>query len=690
MRLSFPTLQELPSVHAALVWLLAGRDKIDGDMIAVAHASGLILSEDSAHWKVDGDIVTRFAEASLSRLPCDPNHFGQILHGIGEMAARSHAPALSTVFVNALKERRAEIPLERLFDAAVMSDSALPRSTQISELALGQWISRSTLEWSTFDGAVFRIGHPDRVLGRFGLSFAARIILCAEPGVIDGWIAAHPNHPAISVVGSAALTMVFPFDDVAAVSPLLESQTIAIKCLGAASIVCPVGPQTPLSFRECRKELVAAGFTPADATWMTGMRIKNAVHARYRIEHGREQSAARLRYLEQKPDKTIGGFRNAEAEMKMLRAQIDRAEDAYAKLLPELEQMLSDMAVDWPSDGLSDAQMQSLEFIFVDTAEIRHRLASKLSHQANRDWLFKRNIARLRDFIGLKKKPEDVPKEYFLPNEQHYAAIENWAAQSVTVLYEADNRGVGRRTSDLVSGVARAAERLIAQPFFPGRQPKAWQSIMTRAVCAGRFAFKVVAAMPEDRREPVAQLNELALEHAFKLLSARNLPVQSATSFHELTAQAIQHMEWTTKPDDFREKWALAEDLPGFARALALWSSPPLTEKLQDLACRLFERVCALPLSRGSYNLQMSRMLTLLDMAVASSAQASKSELIVRARRLWASGYRDWRPISTRWEGIAEKLALAIGTDGAERAEIIADEAFANSLCRRLINHNLS
>lgn len=149
-------------------------------------------------------------------------------------------------------------------------------------------------------------------------------------------------------------------------------------------------------------------------------------------------------------------------------------------------------------------------------------------------------------------------------------------------------------------------------------------------------------------------------------------------------------MEWTTKPDDFREKWALAEDLPGFARALALWSSPPLTEKLQDLACRLFERVCALPLSRGSYNLQMSRMLTLLDMAVASSAQASKSELIVRARRLWASGYRDWRPISTRWEGIAEKLALAIGTDGAERAEIIADEAFANSLCRRLINHNLS
>jgi len=82
----------------------------------------------------------------------------------------------------------------------------------------------------------------------------------------------------------------------------------------------------------------------------------------------------------------------------------------------------------------------------------------------------------------------------------------------------------------------------------------------------------------------------------------------------------------------------------------------------------------------------MSCMLTLLDMALASSARAGKSKLILRARRLWASGYRDWLPISTRWERIAEKLALAIETKGAERAEIIAEEGFANSYCRRLLD----
>ncbi len=686
MRLSFPTLQELPSVHAALAWLLAEGENADIDILAAARASGLILSDDGPHWKADGDLATRLAEAGLARLPSDPDRFGQILHGTGELAARCHAPTLSKLFVSAVKERRMQMPLQRLFDAAVKCDSAIPRQTQVGEIASGQWISRSTLEWSTFDAAVFRIGHPDRVLGRFGLGFAARAILAADPCVIDDWIAAHYDHPAISVIGGAALTMVFPFDDVAAVGPLLESKTIAIKCLGAASIVCPVGLQTPLSFHDCHKALVTASFTPADATWMTGMRIKNAVHARYRIEHGREQNTARLRYLEQNPDKAIGGVRNAETEMKMLRLQLDRGADACAKLLPELEGMLGDMAADWPSGGLSDAQMQSLEFIFVDTAEIRHRLAAKLSHQVNRDWLLKRNITRLQDFIGLRRNPDDISKKYFLPDERRFTALEDWTAQSLALLYQGDNQGVGWRTSKLVLGVAQAADKRIAQPFVSGRQPEAWQSVMTRAACAGRFAFKVVASVPRERRETVARLNELALEHAFKLLSARDLPAQSATAFHELTAQGVQSMEGTSNPDELRERWALAEALPDFARALALWSSPALTEKHQDLACRLFERVCALPLSRGIYNLQMSRMLTLLDMALAASATAGKSELILRARQLWTSCYRDWLPISTLWEGIAEKLALAIETNGVERTEIIANEAFANSYCRRLID----
>jgi hypothetical protein len=54
MPLSWPTLKELPSVHAALAWLLAVPESANGDIVAAARLKGLVHSEDEPHWKVDG------------------------------------------------------------------------------------------------------------------------------------------------------------------------------------------------------------------------------------------------------------------------------------------------------------------------------------------------------------------------------------------------------------------------------------------------------------------------------------------------------------------------------------------------------------------------------------------------------------------------------------------------------------
>lgn len=684
MRLNLPKLLDMPSVHAALAWLL--QNHAESGIPQAAQAAGMILADDGPQWKADGDMVMRLAEENLERLPDDPDHLGEIVHGLGEIAARSHVPSLADLLVTHLKAQRTQISLRKLFDAAVACDRAIPQETGVDDVALVQWLSRATLDWNTFSAAVHRIGHPDRVFGHFGLGFVVRILFRVDPSIIDDWIGAHPDNLTVAVIGSAALHMVFPFDGKASTSALLESKNVAIKCLGAASLVCPISQESPNSLSACHKSLVAAGFASSDATWMTGMRIKNAIHARYWNEHTREQTSARLRYVEEHPEQAMGGLRNAEAETNMLRNQLGHAEKTYAKLLPALEDMLSDMAMEWPSEGLSEEQMRSLEPIFVDTAEIRYRLAAKLNHQGNRDWLLKRNIDRLRDFIGLAKTSDAVSKEYFLPDEPRFAAIADWTAPSLVLLYEKDNRGVGHRTSDLVSSTAIAAERLMAQPFISGRQPGPWHSIMTRAASAGRFAFAVVASTSEAQRPSVERLNELALNHAFKLLSAGKLPTETWDTFHRLSIQAVRHMELATNPDEVREKWGATKELPDFARALALWSSSALVEKHKALARHLFERVCITPLSRGSYNLQMSRMLTLLDTAIASSFQANKSDLIVCIKEIWRSGYREWLPITDRMEKAAEKLALAVDHDGTERAEIIADEVFATTYCRRLID----
>jgi hypothetical protein len=570
MHFSLPTIQQLPSVHAALKWLLAERISAEEDILATAQKEGLIDSETGAHWNANSEMVAQLSAAALQRAFSDPERFGEVLHGIGELAARCHASSISNLFVDYLAAHGQGISLSTVLDTAAQTDSTIPRQAGFDELALGQWITQAKLSWETLDAAVSLIDHPTRALGRFGLSFVIRIVLRVEPSVIDNWINSHPEHPTISVVGSAALAMVFPFDERADVSSLLGSGTPAIKSLGAAALVRPIGLESKLSFRDCHKALVAAGFAPADAIWMTGLRIKNAVHARYRIEHAREQHNARQQYLEQNPDKAMGDIRNAKAEIKMLRNQLSHAEESYSKLLPELEDMLCDMAADWPVAGLSDEQMKSLEHIFVDTAEIRYRLAAKLSHQASRDWLLQRNITRLQDFIGLKKNPDDIPTDYLLPTEEHFLAIANWASQSLILRYESDNRGIGKRTSDLVSGVAQAAAKLWVQPFISARRPEIWQAVLTRAACAGRFAFAVVVHTPEHERHKVTQLNELALNHAFDVLSACSLPISSISPFHQLSAQAVHHLAFASNPDALREKWALAEELPDFVRALVL------------------------------------------------------------------------------------------------------------------------
>jgi hypothetical protein len=125
MRLSFPTLRQLPSVRAALTWLLAELENGDADILAAARLRGLILSEDGPHWKVDGEVLARLTEDAIARLPHDPDKIGEILHGIGEMGARSHAPTLSTLFVNYLKTQRSKVSLLEVLDGAIKCDTAI-------------------------------------------------------------------------------------------------------------------------------------------------------------------------------------------------------------------------------------------------------------------------------------------------------------------------------------------------------------------------------------------------------------------------------------------------------------------------------------------------------------------------------------------------------------------------------------
>ncbi|AET91846.1 hypothetical protein BYI23_B012390 [Burkholderia sp. YI23] len=679
------------SVHVALAWLLDSNEEHSFEHVCqAAQTARLIRLDDGPNWSAEGDAVLRLASASLGRLPLEAERLGQLLHGLGEIRARCHAVGLAKLFESAIGALKSRVSLAQAFESAVVCDHAIARQTCFDEVALAQWISRAAYSRETFEAAITRIRYPERVLGGYGLSFVTKLILVVAPSLIDEWISSNANDPACAVIGATALRCVLPFDEEPATSLLFLSKNTAIRCLGAAAIVHPPGFEKALSLRDCHRALVDAGFSPADAIWMTGVRIREAVFRRNRGEGGSHQHIARLKLLERFPEEASGGSRYAQQEIEQLRDQINRNAISHAELLVELDNLLVDTAADWPATGLGEEQMEALDSVFVNAADVRHRLACKLSHSENGNRLLKRNVDLLRKFIGLECGSAEISRQYFSPNESAFQKISDGAAQSAVELYQFTNRGVGKSTSDLVAGVAVASTKLIEMPFASVRQPEMWQSVVTRAASAMRFVFTVVACVPEEQRTSVAMLNQLALEHTLKLLCVRNLPHSSEEVIFRLANEAVFFLGWTVETDKQREQWVLTENLLTFPRALALWSSGGLIAKYPELGRLLFERVCVTPLAKGEHSLQLSRMLSLLDVAVASCVRSGNLDMLNRVMEIWEIGYTDWVPIDARFETMARRLALAVQADGPERDEVIADEILAHTQCRRLIDHQSS
>lgn len=687
MRFRLPPLRDVPTVWSALRWLLAhrGGPTADRDILVKARLCGLLTADGSTNWKVNGPLATRLAESALSRLPRDPEQLGKILHGLGEMNARTTAGFVPSL-VKHLGSRRPKISFFKVLSAAAECEAKVVGKPSLDAVDLAQWVSGAPFDWSTFDRAVRRIGHPDIRIspGRYGLSFVARIVATIEPRAIDRWVAGHRNRQRVATIATVFLPSMYDAEMFGRALLFLRSGIPSLKCLAAAHHVCPLFSESSIeNFQDCRRHLVANGINPGDATWMMAYRLKNAIHARYWAEHQLEEAGLRLRYLKGNPDAAMGGRHNFDAEVRMLQNQIDNASQRLGTLASDIESMLGDLAAGWPADGLSDDQMKSLEQNFVSTPEIRHRLAEKLPPEANRAWLLKQNIDQIREFIGLEKDPAHI-LDTFNAEDKQFEVIALWAARSLILLYEQDSRGIGKRTSDLVAGITAAFEALAAEPYAAARKPERWQSAQGRAASAYIFALLVVALMPEQRRAEVKILHELALDHVFKLLCVTSPDIRSSQLLFKLIARAVLQMDDLADGDASRRQWAEATAMPPFARSFALWSSPALARKDRKLAFDLMQRVAEPPLSRGARDLRLSQMLTLLDLAIARCATADPT-LADEVIAAWSENYRDWRPVSDRWSNIAQTLVAAIDREGPERDTVLAEPAFANTHCVRLI-----
>jgi hypothetical protein len=108
-----------------------------------AQLLGLIRNPGQREWQADGAAVSRLAKAALRRLPDDPTQLGDILHGLGEIAARSHVSIIDPL-IDYLGRRRSRLRLGKVFAAAFAREAKTHHPARLDAVAFVQWLSSAT------------------------------------------------------------------------------------------------------------------------------------------------------------------------------------------------------------------------------------------------------------------------------------------------------------------------------------------------------------------------------------------------------------------------------------------------------------------------------------------------------------------------------------------------------------------
>jgi hypothetical protein len=353
---------------------------------------------------------------------------------------------------------------------------------------------------------------------------------------------------------------------------------------------------------------------------------------------------------------------------------VDRIEAANKSV----ETILTQMARCWPANGLCAKQLTELEPCFVETAEIRYRLAVKLNHTGNRAALLDRNRTELKAFLGLSA-PAGVFDAYFQPEFDRTFQLIYWTAMSHVARREGDSRGVGRLASIAVEPLTKLADHLLQEPYIAARQPTQFQSAALRAACAYLFALLVAETAPPALRNQVRRLRELALEHAGLLLRAlgehtigdgRILDCLIHNCIHVFRGHcglsAILH-EWQTSPD-----------MPIYPKALAAWCAPSETA-LQE-ALELFGQVAVPPPSARQRAGRANRLASLADLAVDACWASQATAAFEAFSQAWRNHFEPWRGLlGEPWREAPTQLWRALAAEGPERRRVLIEPTFRSS-----------
>ena len=410
----------------------------------------------------------------------------------------------------------------------------------------------TTLDWDLLEFARSWVRHePEMGLaGNYGLVFVMRIVLRLKPSVLRRW---HQRNS-----GKLVTSVMMPLigSELWHGREALPDRLLATRipfCVAFAIAICAdanAAEEGFVSHNAIIAKLTAHGVSGADAIWLTAHILKQAVHRHHSIA-----SRGKGLIFEARRDQNSRAAAGGSNLSNWITARRDDHARRKADHEYRLEGLLNEVAAVWPTDGLSEQQMEVLDAAFVDTPEMRLRLAEKLAHPGNRKALLSRNIDQFKREVGLFVESNAAFDTYFAPEPERLYDLALATARSFVALHRDTPDDLGRRTSNLLAKGVAAASGLLEQPFIRARQPMRWQSALSRTACAVIFALLVVGSVALHQ-PAVAILRQLALDHAANMLALGHHSNRERDVLDTLSGLSIQIMMFGPAQHDELSSWS--------------------------------------------------------------------------------------------------------------------------------------
>lgn len=634
-----------------------------------------VQNTNESYWSGNGELLNKHL-LQHPPLPTSKEILCSVLYGLGELSSRGHGVSANCVF--AAIDQNVNVH-EILDTVSAISQSRVPFTRH--ELAIGNSI-KNGFDWLTLDECYRSISYypNERVYGHYGMSCIVSYFLRTQPKPVLDWLATKPLNAQNTVITIELLQQTLAFKpQLQLISLMLESKNNYIQLLGSAGLIHKLR-SNELSINAAFIMLKNSPIEAADAAWIMALYYKELIHNWYRLSSRIEDDTERLSHASLQPKCFPRNEVFTLQQLERLENQLASSKDSLRINTEQADNFASIWGASIRATALNSKQFQYLIQNFVSSGEHYYKLANTLpENHSLRTSLLLKNI----DAVKLLLDSNDINL-----HSDHTEAMK-WGALSFISINE--NNQLGRKIGQFIGPFHKKLNALTSTPYLHVITPNIWRDRIGQLALTNLFPLLCIDYSDKCKHD-FSMLISYGIDGVFEVLSLAQNNWSTPHKTRSLLDTLLGQLTWLLwnfreelSPKDFRSQWIQSNLLPCHSKALVIWSSPVHVSKHTDYAISLLQELADIPLNDTLETEQLNRILTIMDVAIASAFRDNALDTLPTLHNAWRAIYDAWgERVPAYLKHLTHDLEEVMNSKNIDRS-ILKNTGFENSYCLRYL-----